>query len=127
MSSVGAALTMVHEDALAALSRQGAVELFELAERFCYLHAAASCVHLWWFNRHLPLAGLPPGSVSWLWPVLELLLDRAHQRRRVLTLAALPATVELARLLHGGGRLFSVVPLPLAESSTMEGLAAWPG
>jgi alkylation response protein AidB-like acyl-CoA dehydrogenase len=136
MSSVGAALTMVHEDALTALSRQG-VELFELAERFCYLHAAASCVHLWWFNRHLPLAGLPPGSVSWLLPVLELLLDRAHQRRRVLTRSALPETVALARLLHGGGRMFSVVPLPLAESSTvdsstaesstLEGLVAWPG
>ncbi|TCO60618.1 acyl-CoA dehydrogenase family protein [Actinocrispum wychmicini] len=131
MSSVQAALAMLREDALGSLGRRGseaAVELVEFAERFCYLHAAARCVHLWWFNRHLPLAGLPPGTASWLWPVLELLLDRAHQRHRRLTRAALPATVALARRLHGSGRLFSLVPLPMAESSssTVEGLAAWP-
>lgn len=127
MSSVEAALAMLREDTLMSLGRRGpeaSMGLFELAERFCYLHAAACCVHLWWFNRHLPLAGLPPGKTSWLWPVLELLLDRAHQRQRRLTRDALPATMALARQLHRDGRMFSLVPIPLAES-TAEGVA-WP-
>ncbi|MEV4314049.1 acyl-CoA dehydrogenase [Actinocrispum sp. NPDC049592] len=125
MSSIDAALTMVREDTQVSLA-QRASGLFDLAERFCYLHAAASCVYLWWYNRHLPLAGLRPGSSSWLWPVLELLLDRAHQRHRRLAPDAVSAVIPLLRRLHSGGRLFSVVPLPLAESSTVEGIVPWP-
>lgn len=37
--------------------------LVDAAERYAWLHAAASCVHLWWANRDRSLYGTPPGSM----------------------------------------------------------------
>lgn len=86
----------------------------DLAARVAFLHAAASCVHLWWFNRHRSLYGCPPGSLGWLTAALSLLLDRASERTARLPM---PVADEACRILAGlwrDVRLFSATPLRLA-------------
>ncbi|QUG99417.1 acyl-CoA/acyl-ACP dehydrogenase [Saccharopolyspora erythraea] len=93
-----------------------AEDRFEHAERFCYLHAAACCVHLWWFSRHLPLFGGAPESPEWLAAALRLLLDRARGVTTRLPAELAEPLARRARALHRSGRLVSAVALPLAES-----------
>lgn len=86
----------------------------ELAERMAFLHAAASCVHLWWFNRQRSLYGCPPAALGWLTAALALLLDRASERTARLPV---PLADEACRTVAGlwrDVRLFSAVPLQLA-------------
>jgi hypothetical protein len=95
-------------------------ELFEQAERYCTLEAAACCVHLWLHNRER--LGEFFGRGDWLVLSLERLVLRlgearlGHGRREVL-----PAkheervAAELERLFEEE-RLFAVVPLQLARS-----------
>ncbi|MEV6984546.1 acyl-CoA dehydrogenase [Sphaerisporangium sp. NPDC051017] len=93
---------------------EGAPDLLEEAERFCFLHAAASCVHLWWANRELPLLGGDPGDPAWLAATVGVLLARADGRWRLPASLAEPMA-EVAERLHREGRLMSVTALPLAE------------
>jgi hypothetical protein len=85
-----------------------------VAERFCHLYAAASCLHLWWFNRTEPLYGRPPGSTGWLTGCLAYLLARA--RRTDPREAAADAAGALDAVLdrHARNRLFSAVDVRLA-------------
>ncbi|MGJ7908315.1 acyl-CoA dehydrogenase family protein [Actinopolyspora sp. H202] len=93
-----------------------APELIDLAERYCRLHAAACCVHTWWFNRATALFGTPAADKGWLRAVLGFLLDRAEGRNnRVDRQDAAELGTTVAEL-HRTGRLFSAVALPLAES-----------
>ena len=78
----------------------------EQAAEFCRLHAAASAVHLWWFNRDRELFGEPAGSADWL-------------------TGGLPggdpaAALEVVLRLHERNRLFSAVPVPLADQTRGE-------
>jgi alkylation response protein AidB-like acyl-CoA dehydrogenase len=83
------------------------------ADRYCALHAAAACLRMWWHNRHLPLFGAPAGNTGWLTGCLGLLLDRAAGRlHRDASLVLADRVLTLA----DEGRLFSVVPLRLAEA-----------
>ena len=86
----------------------------DLADRFCWLHAAAGCVQFWRHNTGRSLFGRPAGDTGWLVGCLEMLLARAYGTR------GYDGDVEqrLAPLvgLHRDGSLFSAVPLPLAES-----------
>lgn len=90
-------------------------ELFEQAERYCTLEAAACCVHLWLHNRECLDEFF--GRGDWLVLSLERLLTRLDQRRS----EALPAeheervANELDRLFEEE-RLFAIVPLQLARS-----------
>lgn len=90
-------------------------EMFEQAERYCTLEAAACCVHMWLHNRERLGEFFRRGD--WLVLSLERLLERLDQRRS----KALPAeheervAEELDRLFEGE-RLFAVVPLQLARS-----------
>jgi alkylation response protein AidB-like acyl-CoA dehydrogenase len=102
----------------------GSVELLDLADRFCWLHAAASCLHLWWFNRRRALYGEPPGGTSWLCAVLGLLVDRAHGGSGRCDTADTDAALEVTGRLHAAGRLFSAVPLQLAEGAAATGREA---
>lgn len=111
---VRAAVTAFEADGVAGGER------FDGAERFCFLHAAASCVLLWWFNRHLPLFGARPGDAGWLTAVLRLLLDRANELRRRLPAECGRPVAERVFSLCASGRLLSAVPLPLAESAEQE-------
>ncbi|TQK44215.1 alkylation response protein AidB-like acyl-CoA dehydrogenase [Streptomyces sp. SLBN-118] len=90
--------------------------LVDAAERYAWLHAAASCVHLWWANRDRSLYGTQPGSAGWLGATLGYLLARAdgvdpRHHGAVLT-PALDAVVALRET----GRLFSALPVRLATT-----------
>ena len=100
------------------------IDLLDLADRFCWLHAAASCLHLWWFNRGRSLHGEPPGGTGWLCAVLGLLMDRAHGGTARCDHADTRAVLGLTARLHAGGRLFSAVPLQLAEGVATPGREA---
>lgn len=85
--------------------------LFDVAARYCSLHAAASCLFVWEFNRQ----GLNPffHGDHWLALALERLLPRAlgrHGRRY-----AESADDVLGALLglREAGKMFSVAPLVL--------------
>jgi len=90
-------------------------ELFEQAERYCTLEAAACCVHMWLHNRQHLGEFFKRGD--WLVLSLDRLLTRLGQQRR----EELPAdheervAEELERLFEEE-RLFSIVPLQLARS-----------
>ncbi len=94
----------------------GGAELAGLAESFCYLHAAAMVCHLWQRNRHLELYGTPqaPGVLR---SVVRLLLSRAKARHGLLPPEFADAPYQAAARQHRYGRLFSAVPVPLAESN----------
>jgi alkylation response protein AidB-like acyl-CoA dehydrogenase len=85
----------------------------DLADRYCAVHAAASCLRMWWHNRRIPLFGAPAGDTGWLVGCLGLLLDRASGR---LHREASAVLADRALTLADQGRLFSVVPLRLAEA-----------
>lgn len=98
-------------------SRRGGAEtdLLEEAERFCYLHAAASCVHLWWANREHPLLDGVAADSGWLAATLNILLARAKgDGWRLPPDLVEPMCRSLDRL-HADGRLISLIALPLAE------------
>jgi hypothetical protein len=85
----------------------------DLADRYCAVHAAAACLRMWWHNRRIPLFGAPAGDTAWLLGCLDLLLDRASGR---LHRGASAGLADRVLALAGQGRLFSVVPLRLAEA-----------
>lgn len=89
----------------------------DLVHQLCYAHAAVTCLHLWWFNRSLPLFGAPPGSTGWLNAVLTVLLDRAWGQYRPLPDQETGAVIDIVEALHAADRMFSCTALPLADSS----------
>lgn len=120
LGSLQGALSLVSRDVreLAGVlgPRCGAsAELLDVAERFAFLHAAASCVHLWWFNRHRPLFGRLPASTGWLVAALDVLRDRVHGPRGRLAPDIAVAPFTMVDELHASGRLFSAEPLSLRE------------
>ncbi|MFI1399291.1 acyl-CoA dehydrogenase family protein [Streptomyces sp. NPDC020681] len=88
--------------------------LVDAAERYAWLHAAASGVHLWQANRDRSLYGTEPGSAGWLGAMLGYLLARADgtdpRHLGDLLLPALDAVVALRE----GNRLFTALPVRLA-------------
>ncbi|WBB78424.1 acyl-CoA dehydrogenase [Micromonospora sp. WMMD882] len=92
-----------------------APDLLEEAERFCFLHAAASCVHLWWANREQPLLGGRAGDPAWLAATVGVLLARAQGGVWRLPADLVEPTYRSLARLHADGRLLSVTALPLAE------------
>lgn len=121
LSAVEMALVGLRRKVLRARQRLGAafagsLEQLDLTERFCRLHAAASCALLWWFNRDRPLFGAEPGSTGWLSAALLVLLDRADGFGGRLDAADTEAAFTVLGRLHGQGYLFSAAALPLAEA-----------
>ncbi|HEY0098833.1 MAG TPA: acyl-CoA dehydrogenase [Pyrinomonadaceae bacterium] len=94
-----------------------APEMFEQAERYCLLEAAACCVHLWLHNRET--LGEFFGRGDWLVLSLERLLVRLGERRRVLPAEHEERVAEELERLYEEERLFSVVPLQLARSQSV--------
>ncbi|MET7615485.1 acyl-CoA dehydrogenase family protein [Streptomyces sp. NPDC005408] len=90
--------------------------LVDAAERYAWLHAAASCVHLWWANRDRSLYDTEPGSAGWLGATLGYLLARADgvdpRRHGAVLTPALDAVVALRET----DRLFSALPVRLATT-----------
>ncbi|GII86766.1 acyl-CoA dehydrogenase [Sphaerisporangium siamense] len=96
-----------------------APDLLEEAERFCFLHAAASCVHLWRAGRDQPL--LTGREPSWPAATIGLLLARAEGGTWRLPALLDDPMAETALRLHREGRMFSVTALPLAEHDRAAG------
>lgn len=94
-------------------------ELFELAKKYCALHAVASCVHMWIYNRkHL---GEFFAKGEWLVLSLHRLL-RSFRPWENLTIS--PAYVEnvaqeLVKL-YNEDKMFSIVPFQLAKTETQK-------
>ncbi|MCI2416130.1 acyl-CoA dehydrogenase [Saccharopolyspora sp. K220] len=91
----------------------GDPQRLDLAARFCWLHAAASCVFFWWFNRQRCLYSRPAGSPGWLSAALSVLLDRASDRTPRLDAHDTTEMYALVENLHTANKLFSAVPLVL--------------
>lgn len=93
-------------------------ELFEIAKKYCTLHAASACLHTWLYNRSILGEFFARGE----WLVLSL-------HRLLRTLRPLPYTLsevyvenvaqELLKL-YRENQHFSIVPFQLAHSQTTE-------
>ncbi|MDV3000833.1 MAG: Crotonobetainyl-CoA reductase [Chroococcopsis gigantea SAG 12.99] len=93
-------------------------ELFEIAKRYCTLHAACACLHTWLYNRSILGEFFARGE----WLVLSL-------HRLLRSLRPLPYTLsedymervarELLKL-HGEDKHFSIVPFQLSTLLTNE-------
>jgi alkylation response protein AidB-like acyl-CoA dehydrogenase len=91
-------------------------ELFEIAKKYCTLHAAATCLHMWIYNRQSLGEFFAKGE----WLVLSI-----HRLMR--TVRSLPYSIsdvyienvaqELIKL-HQAEQLFSIVPIQLGMSQT---------
>ena len=89
-------------------------ELFEIAAKYCTLHAAAACLLMWLYNRQILGEFFAGGE----WLVLSL-------HRLLRTLRPLPyfisedyienVAAELLKL-YESDKLFSIVPFQLAQS-----------
>jgi alkylation response protein AidB-like acyl-CoA dehydrogenase len=97
-------------------------EMFDLAERHCTLHAAATCLQMWLYNRHH--LGDFFASGEWLVLCLDRLLSPFSRLNPQVTSAYEENVAnELVRLFHAD-KLFSIAPLQLATSSTSRAQAA---
>ncbi|NES81012.1 MAG: acyl-CoA dehydrogenase [Moorea sp. SIO2B7] len=93
-------------------------ELFEIAKKYCTLHAASCCLHMWLYNRKILGDFFAKGE----WLVLSL-------HRLLRTLRPLPYFIsevylenvaqELVKL-YREEKLFSIVPFQLAKKQTQE-------
>ncbi|TRU49970.1 MAG: acyl-CoA dehydrogenase [Microcystis aeruginosa Ma_QC_Ca_00000000_S207] len=93
-------------------------ELFEIAKKYCTLHAASACLHTWLYNRSILGEFFARGE----WLVLSL-------HRLLRTLRPLPYTLsevyienvaqELLKL-YRENQHFSIVPFQLSHSQTTE-------
>jgi alkylation response protein AidB-like acyl-CoA dehydrogenase len=88
-------------------------ELFEIAKKYCTLHAAVSCLHLWLYNR----SNLGEFFARGEWLVLS--LHRLLSKLRPLPYSISEAYSENAAQellkLYRENRAFSLLPFPLAQ------------
>ena len=93
-------------------------ELFEIAKNYCTLHAAATCLHMWLYNRETLGSFFAKGE----WLVLS--LHRLMRTMRPLPFAISAIYVdnvaqELLKL-YEDDKLFSIVPFQLAQSQLLQ-------
>ncbi|MGY1452814.1 acyl-CoA dehydrogenase [Streptomyces sp. SS8] len=98
-------------------ARRGADPLRDqdLAARLCWVHAATSCLLLWWHNRDHRLHDAPEGDPGWLTAALTVLTARAVGRSSALPEEDAEAVLATVLPLHEADRLFSAAALPLAH------------
>jgi alkylation response protein AidB-like acyl-CoA dehydrogenase len=92
----------------------GSPELLHIAERFCWLHSAAACLHLHCLNPDQSLFGERAGSIRWLDACLALLLARARDPQSSGAPDGVEVALEVLLDLSADQRLFSAVPLRLS-------------
>jgi alkylation response protein AidB-like acyl-CoA dehydrogenase len=89
-------------------------QLFEIAEKYCTLHAAASCLHTWIYNRTRLGEFFAQGE--WLVLSLHRLLRMIGPMPYYISEQYLEnVTAELLKL-HKQDKMFSIVPFQLAQS-----------
>jgi hypothetical protein len=86
--------------------------LFELAQQYCTLHAAAACIHMWVYNRTRLSAFFASGE--WLALCLHRLLRALRPMPAPLSGAYTEGMAEELVRLYEDQRLFSMVPFRLA-------------
>jgi hypothetical protein len=94
---------------------QQSAAMFRAAQRYCALHAAASCLHSWIWNRTSSSSFFARGR--WLVPALARIFDKdldIHQND-VIDAYRLELLQELRRL-HRDNRMFSVDAAVLGNS-----------
>ena len=93
-------------------------ETFEIAKKYCTLHASACCLHMWLYNRNSLSEFFARGE----WLVLSL-------HRLLKTIKPLPYTIDLEYVentvqelvkLHKEQKLYSIVPIQLATANTIK-------
>jgi alkylation response protein AidB-like acyl-CoA dehydrogenase len=94
-------------------------ELYDLARRYCAVHAFAAAAQMWLYNRD----GLDADLAGGAW--LAMALDRLLETMRAAARPPVPSWIapEVARLLvemHEQNRLFSILSFPLAESGGLD-------
>lgn len=93
-------------------------ELFEIAQKYCTLHAAASCLHMWRYNREVLGDFFAKGE--WLVLSLHRLLRTVRPMPYFISEAYLEnAALEMLNL-YREDKLFSIVPFQLARSPKPE-------
>ena len=94
-------------------------ELFELAKKYCALHAIASCLHMWIYNRK----NLGDFFAKGEWLVLSLArLLRSFRPWQNLTISPVyveNVAQELVKL-YNEDKMFSIVPFQLAKTETQK-------
>ncbi len=91
-------------------------ELFEITQKYCTLHAAACCIQMWIYNRHLLGEFFLQGE--WLVLSLHRLLRSIRPMPYFISREYLENVAQELLKLYQQDRLFSVVPFQLAKSST---------
>jgi hypothetical protein len=86
-------------------------ELFEQAERYCVLHAAASCVHLWAHSRTRMEEFYRSGE--WLVLALARQLKKLHGVSEAIPAEYYELVTEQLERLHAAHKSFAIVPLQL--------------
>ena len=89
--------------------------MFRAAQRYCALHAAASCLHAWIWNRTNSSSFFARGA--WLVPALARIFDKhlAIHHDDVID-ASQPELLQELRRLHRDNRMFSVSAAALGNN-----------
>jgi hypothetical protein len=95
-----------------------APELFEIAKKYCTLHAAACSLHFWLYNRTILGDFFAEGE--WLALSLHRLLKTIRPLPYTLSDTYVENVAQQLLKLHKEGKLLSIVPFQLAQSQTRE-------
>jgi hypothetical protein len=87
--------------------------MFDLAKKYCSLHAAATCLQMWLYNRTLLSDFFAKGE--WLVMALDRLLAPFQPLRPALSLTFVAATTDEIVKLYEQDRAFSIVPFQFAS------------
>ncbi|GBF82877.1 acyl-CoA dehydrogenase family protein [Aphanothece sacrum] len=93
-------------------------ELFEIAKKYCNLHAAAACLHMWLYNRTILGDFFAKGE--WLVLSLHRLLRTIRHLPYCLSEIYVENTAQELLKLYKEDKLFSIVPFQLAQSQSPE-------
>lgn len=91
-------------------------ELFDMAKRYCTLHAAASCLHMWIHNRQSLTDFFAKGE--WLVLGLHRLVRTLRPMPYIDSTSAVEHLAEELVKLYTEEKLFSIVPFQLARLET---------
>lgn len=93
-------------------------ELFELAKKYCALHTAAACVHMWIYNRQILGDFFAQGE--WLVLCLHRLLSPWRVMPGIFSPVYSANVAQELLKLHRENKMFSIVPFQLATNSKQE-------
>ncbi|MGL5804577.1 MAG: acyl-CoA dehydrogenase, partial [Xenococcaceae cyanobacterium] len=89
-------------------------ELFEIAKKYCTLHAAVSCLHMWIYNRKVLGEFFAKGE--WLVLSLHRLLRSLRPLPYFISEAYIENVAQELIKLDNENKLFSIVPFQLAQT-----------